>query len=145
MPGVVAGLDWSSYASSSTLRPSRPPLALTSSTHICSASSAALPPPPRVPVCAMPMPILTGADCASAAALNANPNMNDTNLMTSSLCGYCSQSTPWQALTHVQHILDVLAEAVSGEPAAELDLMPAFFQRLDEHPVAGAGREPALR
>src|SRR6185295_17691279 len=51
---------------SSTLRPSRPPFLLTSSTHICSASSAALPPPPSVPVCAMPMPIFTGC-CASAA------------------------------------------------------------------------------
>ena len=38
---------------SSTLRPSSPPFAFTSSTHIRSASSAALPPPPSVPVCAM--------------------------------------------------------------------------------------------
>src|SRR5437762_2036087 len=60
---------------------------------ISSASSAAFPPAPSEPVCGMLMPILTGAGCASAAALNANPNTNDASLMTSSLCGYCNQSS----------------------------------------------------
>src|SRR4051812_8713246 len=92
MAGVSAGLVWSSYAISSTLRPSRPPLALTSSTHMLSASSAALPPAPSEPVCGMLMPILMGPCCASASALNRSPATNDSSFMHSSLGGHCSQS-----------------------------------------------------
>src|SRR5471032_2978381 len=44
-----------------------PPLALTSSRHICNASSAALPPPPSAPVWGMETPILIGC-CAKTAA-----------------------------------------------------------------------------
>src|SRR5262245_51931746 len=51
----------------STVRPSSPPLALTSSTHMRSASSAACPPAPSEPVCGMLIPILTGGCCAVAA------------------------------------------------------------------------------
>src|SRR5688572_32938758 len=81
MAGVSAGLVWSSYAISSTLRPSRPPLALTSSTHMRSASSAAWPPAPSEPVCGMLMPTLIGPDWASASALNRIPTTNEASLM----------------------------------------------------------------
>src|SRR5262245_19246076 len=56
----------------STLRPSRPPRPLTSSTHMRSASSAAWPPAPSEPVCGMLMPILTGGCCASTAPETAS-------------------------------------------------------------------------
>src|SRR6266567_1571297 len=58
---------------SSTLRPSRPPLALTSSRQISMPSSEALPPPARLPVCAMLMPILIGGCWAST--LEVSPSM----------------------------------------------------------------------
>src|SRR3954470_24165875 len=51
---------------SSTLRPSRPPLALMSSRQISVPSCEALPPPARPPVCAIDMPILIGGCCAEA-------------------------------------------------------------------------------
>src|SRR6478736_5259838 len=51
---------------SSTLRPSRPPLALMSSRQTSIPSCEALPPPARPPVCAIDMPILIGGCCASA-------------------------------------------------------------------------------
>src|SRR5438094_397153 len=51
---------------SSTLRPSRPPLALMSSRQTSMPSCEALPPPARPPVCAIDMPILIGGCCASA-------------------------------------------------------------------------------
>src|ERR1700709_701880 len=51
---------------SSTLRPSRPPLALTSSRQISVPSCEALPPPARPPVCAIDIPILIGGCCAEA-------------------------------------------------------------------------------
>src|SRR6185369_10492016 len=51
---------------SSTLRPSRPPLALMSSRQTSMPSCDALPPPARPPVCAIDMPILIGGCCANA-------------------------------------------------------------------------------
>src|SRR5918995_6882957 len=51
---------------SSTWRLSRPPLLLTSSTHMRSASSAAWPPAPSEPVCGMLMPTLIGPLCPIA-------------------------------------------------------------------------------
>src|SRR5690242_18450238 len=63
MPGMVDGLLWSSRKITCTLRPSSPPLALTSSSQSLIASNDTLPLGPSPPVIAMLEPILIGAAC----------------------------------------------------------------------------------
>src|ERR1051325_11729990 len=71
MPGTVDGVDWSSYTISLTLRPSSPPLLLTSSSQIFQASKPLLPFGPRPPVIAMLEPILISPDWALAPPVSA--------------------------------------------------------------------------
>src|SRR5688572_27744841 len=84
----------------STLRPSRPPFWLTSSTQMRSATSAAWPPAPSEPVCGMLMPILTAPCCArtgptppaSASAPTDEIHFRLDTFIASSLLSHCNHT-----------------------------------------------------